>query len=437
MKKLKVFMDGWWNDNLRTGLIVLLLLIVGGLIFARGYVEEPSDGIVKRTLIVLHSGEAPSPSGLLPMARAAELTMKDFPGLTVELQVIDLSTGAPVTMDTLIAAGTPPDVYGDSMVRLSRYIVPEFAMKLDEYMDVSPYLYTEPLKRNGHTFALPSSGSAQGICLNLDLLAKAGYTVPDNWTLADFNEMCAAVKAYADKTGEEVYGTGLFAGNQSGDYLWMNWFAVFGVDLYSDNYTESTQVKGGDKVWEYFKYLKDKGYIPSNSAALTDDDYALMWSKGQFAATAFFTAWAPSYLKSAMEQGLIKEPHKYKFVAFPNGSPACTNWAGIIGNKDTKYPAETAAFIKYATDVVILNEQVKMGQVAYRNDLTAKANDPRVDEINEIVAKNGLYDLGVTNQWFAEVRAQGYPILQSVLSGKMTPKEAAVAYTKAVNEIIQ
>jgi ABC-type glycerol-3-phosphate transport system substrate-binding protein len=324
------------------------------------------------------------------------------------------------------------------MVRLSRYIDPVFAMELDGKIDLSQYLYTEPLKRNGKTLALPINGGAQGLCLNLDLLEAAGYEVKDGWTVADFLEMCEKVKAYGVKTGKEVYGTGLFAGNQSGDYLWMQWFAVFGVDLYADDYAESTQDKGGAKVWEFFKMLKDKGYAPADSATIDDDVYALQWSKGMLAATAFHPSWGPMYIKSAIEQGLIKEGHRYKFVSFPNNAPACTNDTGILGNKNSKFPVETAAFLKHATDMKIMQDQViATASIAYRKDIKEKTTDPRGLEIDAIVARNGLYDLGVTNPWFAEVRAQGFPVLQAVLSGKITPEQAAVEYTKRVNDIIR
>ncbi|MDD5065279.1 MAG: extracellular solute-binding protein [Phycisphaerae bacterium] len=409
---------------------LLILVILATSLFANGSREDYK-------ITVLHSGESPLPSGDMTFTRAAEMTKKDFPGLSVELQVIDLSTGAPITMDTMIASGNPPDVYADSMVRLSRYIIPEFALPLDGLVD-PVYLYTDPLKRGGKLLALPLNGAAQGMALNLDLLEAAGYEVKDDWTDKDFLEMCRKVKEYSDKTGKEVYGTGLFAGNQSGDYLWMQWFAVFGVDLYDDDYAESTQINGGEKVWAFLKLLKDKGYVPGNSATLTDDDYALMWSKGMFAATAFYSGWTDGYFKSAIEQGLIKKPHRMKFVPFPNNAPLCTNWSGLVVNKDSKYPKEAATYLKYATDAYIQQVQVKYGySIAYRSDISAASDSEQLNQIVGVVAKNGLYDLGVTNSWFAEVRGQGFPVLQAVLSGKISPKEAAKLYTQKVNEIIK
>ena len=409
-------------------LFISLMILLAFSVFAKGAVE--------RKIVVLYTGDGPTPAHL--WQDAADATIAKYPGLTIEFMKGDLSTGAPVTMDTLIAGGTAPDIYCDSMVRVSRYILPEFALPLNKHMDVSDYAYLEPMTRGGNVLALPVDGGAQGMCLNLDLLDAVGYTVPDNWTMGDFMEMAGKVKAYGQKTGKEVYATGLFAGNQSGDYLWMNWFAVFGVKLYAPDYVRSDQNRGGAKVWETFKYFKNMGFIPNNSATLTDDDYALMWSKGMFAATAFFPSWVDLYFKSAMEQGLIKVPHRYKFVSFPNNAPACTNFSGLVVNKDTKLKDEVIDLVKNVTSVTSASTRVKIqSSVAYRKSVTEKPADPHAVEIDAIVAKNGLYDLGVTNPWFAEVRAQGFPVLQSVLSGKLTPEQAGEEYTKKVNEIIQ
>jgi ABC-type glycerol-3-phosphate transport system substrate-binding protein len=208
--------------------------------------------------------------------------------------------------------------------------------------------------------------------------------------------------------------------------------------LYATDYTESLENKGGANVWRFFKTLKDKGYIPNNSASLTDDDYALMWSKGQIAATAFFVPWTKPYFDSAIEQGLIKEPHRYSFVSFPNHAPACTNYSGIVVNKNTKHKEAVIEFIKQLTGVESANVRAEAtGSIAYIQGVTAKPGDPHVAEINNIVSANGLYDLGVTNSWFAEVRGVGFPILQAVLSGKLSPEKAAEEYAKKVNEIIQ
>ncbi|MFH2046141.1 MAG: ABC transporter substrate-binding protein [Pseudomonadota bacterium] len=408
--------------------LILLVFLCAFSLFAKGMQE--------RKITVLYTGDGPP--GVNLFQKAADATIAKFPGLSVEFQKVDLSTGAPVTMDTLLAGGMAPDIYYDSMVRASRYILPDFALPLNEYMDLKNYLYLEPLTRDGKVLALPGTGGAQGMCLNLDLLDAAGYTVPDNWDLEDFQEMCAKIKAYADKTGKEAYGTGLFAGNQSGDYLWMQWFAVFGVDLYSENYTESTENQGGSSVWKFFKDLKDKEYVPAKSAILTDDDYALMWSKGMFAATAFYPSWCSAYFDSAISQGLIKTPHRYKFVSFPNKAPACTNYSGIVVNKNSKVKEAVVYLLEQVTSAESGTLHVQIdSSIAFRKDISAQPNDKHAREVNAIVAENGLYDLGVTNAWFAEVRAQGFPVLQEVLTGKMDAQKAAKEYARRVNEIIK
>lgn len=405
-------------------MVVLLLLLVAAGVFANGGQEK---------LVVLRPSN-PVRGDVEVFAWAEEMVKERFPETVIEFKQVDLSTGSAITMDTLIATGNPPDVYVDSMVRLSRYITPDFALPLGDIAD--PFTDVEPFTREGEVLALPTWGEAQGMAINLDLMEKVGYEVPENWTLSDFFEMAEMVKNYSDETGEEVYATGMFAGNQSGDYLWMNWFATFGVDLYSDNYTESTQVDGGAEVWNFFRMLQEKGYIPPNSSQLVDDDYVIQWASGMFAATPFFESWTAPYFDSIIEQGLIEEPFDYKYVSFPNDAPPCTNFVGVIINKDTDMPEVAKEYVRQFVSEYIMGLHVKYASSVPYRPVGVESDNPRVKEIAEI-ASDGTYDLGVTNNWFTEVRAEGFPILQQVLDGEMEGEEAAKLYTKRVNEIIQ
>ncbi len=415
---------------MKTIIVTVLILLVAGLSFAGGEREAKTIEILVTNL--------EAPVGDMDAYDYAEAkVLEKYPDVEFVYKVVDLTTGSAITMDTLIASGQAPDVYADSMVRASRYMTPDFALDMSEYLDLSMYTDLGPFTRDGKVVGLPGQGGAQGMAINLDLLEKVGYTIPDDWTLSDFFDMCEAVKQYSEETGEEVYGTGLFAGNQSGDYLWTQWFSVFGVDLYSDDYTKSTQINGGAEVWNFYRTLIDKGYIPPNTPQLVDDDYVIQWARGMFAATAFYPSWTEPYFDSVMKQGLIDKPFNYKFIEFPNDAPACSNFNGTVVNKDTEYPEIAMEYVKALGSVEVREAYViHKGSLAFREDVTAEPRDEKVKQVNKIVEENGMYDLGVTNPWFAEVRAQGFPILQEVLMGKMTGEEAAKEYTERVNEII-
>jgi len=375
-------------------------------------------------------------AGMDPLFKQAEaVVLEVYPDTEFEYILVDMTTGSTMTMDTMIASGDRPDIYSDAVVRLSRYVTPAFAMPLpasvtDGFVDLSAFT------RNGEVLGVPRTGAAQGMCVNLDMLEEVGYVMPDNWTLDDFYEMAEMVKAYSASSGKEYYATGIFAGNQSGDYLWMNWFATFGVDLYTKDYGASAQRKDGAAVWAFFGELQSKGYVAPNSAPKVDDDYVVDWASGKLAVAPFFEGWNTHYFKTMIDQGVIEEAHNYKFVKFPNNAKPVSSIHGILVSKDTEYADEAALFVKAMTTTEIIAKQVvESGQIPFK-PVSVEISDPRLQEMLEIAA-DGLYDLGHSMPWFSEVRAQGFPVLQRVLSGELTGAEAAEAYADAVDSIIK
>ena len=91
-------------------------------------------------------------------AYVESLLKKDYPNVKVKWLTLDLSDGSTLTMDALLAAGTPPNVYVDSMVRASKYMVPEYALPLDNYIrDLDKYYPSslEMFRVNGKLLASP------------------------------------------------------------------------------------------------------------------------------------------------------------------------------------------------------------------------------------------------------------------------------------------
>ena len=77
------------------------------------------------------------------------------------------------------------------------------------------------------------------------------------------------------------------------------------------------------------------------------------------------------------------------------------------------------------------------GTMPNRLDVSAAPGDPRTAEIAGIVARNGIFDMGLTNSRFGATRPQHFPILQKVLNGKLTPVESIKAYNEALNEALK
>lgn len=391
-------------------------------------------------LTVLHSGDV-SIDGTSLFGKAEQIFHEKYPGVKVDWIKLDLSDGSTLTMDAMLAAGTAPNVYIDNLVRGSKYMIPEYAMDLSKIGGLDKFNegVLVPYTRGGKLLGLPQPGSGQGMLINLDVMKEIGFTVKDDWTIADFLTMAEKVK---QKYQGKKWATGMFAANQSGDYLINGWFASFGVSFYKGDYNTSTIADtGGAKVYEFFQTLAKNGYIPPNAATLNDDDYCLEWSKGNFAATAFFPSWTKDYLASAVAQNLIKEPFNFKFVPFPHAEgvkkvPAYYTSSVVIVNKTGKKVDEYAAELaKALVSAPVQDLFVQLGSIANRVDATVKPSDPRLLEVMAILAKHGIQDVGLTDKRFTERRSIEFKILQDVLNLKTTPEEAILKYQKALSAV--
>ena len=373
---------------------------------------------------------------------AESLLKKDYPNVKVKWLVLDLSDGSTLTMDALLAAGTPPNVYIDSTVRASKYMVPEYALPLDTYIrDLDKYYPTslEMFRVNGKLLGLPNNGSAQGMAINLDIMKEIGYTVPDNWTIDDFLKMAELVK---QKYNGKKWATGMFAGNQSGDYLINNWFASFGANWYNNkNYDKAVVAdNGGAKVYEFYQTLVKNGYVPPNCATLVDDDYIIQWASGNLAATAFFPNWCKPYFDTVIQQGIIDKPFNYKFVPFPRAKGVTkvgtyADYTAIVVHKTGKEEDKIAARLaEYLNNPVTGNLFAEMGCLVDRKDVKP-CSDVHFQQVTKIVQENGIFDFGLSDRRFTERRALQYPILQQVLMLKITPETAIKKFQDALSSV--
>jgi len=399
-------------------------------------------GLSAQTITVLHSGDTKFIS-TTHFTKVEELLRKDYPNVKVLWNKIDMSDGSTLTMDAMLAAGEAPNIYLDTAVRISKYMVPEYALPLNNLIrDLNKFIpgCLDSYYINGKLLGVPVTGSGQGMAINLDMMKEIGFTVKDDWTVSDFLKMAELVK---QKYGGKKWATGMFAQNQSGDYLINNWFASFGVKWYENgNYNKTTIAKnGGAKVYEFYQLLNNKGYIPPNSATLNDDDYVIQWAKGDLAATAFFESWVKSYFETVVKQGLIDKPFEYKFVPFPRAdgvSKVGTYYSGSVavvhktGTKTDEVAARLVEYLNnYDTEKLF---SLEIGIVADKAGVPYPLN-PRVAEVAKIIADNGIHDFGLTDRRFTERRSLQFPILQQVLNNKLTPEEAIKKFETALNSV--
>jgi ABC-type glycerol-3-phosphate transport system substrate-binding protein len=149
-----------------------------------------------------------------------------------------------------------------------------------------------------------------------------------------------------------------------------------------------------------------------------------------------------AYFDTVIDQGMVKKNFAYKFVAFPKAPgvdrvPAAGSMPGLIVSTTTKYP-EAAAYLAWLCTTAEVQEVLCSVTSSYpnRKGVVVEMEDPHWGEVAAVVEANGMLDLGITLQNFAEIRAQGFPRVQKMYTGEYTPEKALREYVEAVDKIL-
>ncbi len=418
-------------------MLLFMILAIAASLFATGMVVETEDVIEEITILTGGTYETS-----LVKKYAVDKFNEDYPEVTVRFLALDLSTGSTMSMTALQEANIPPNVYEDWNGRIAGFSIPGYALPLDDAVRGLDQFYDgvlDPYRTDGVLYAVPSPSQSNGMVINLDIMDEIGYTVPDNWTVLDFLEMCELVKRFY---GGEKWGTFMYAKTMSGDYQINNWFGTFGAEFFAPgDYTRSTiRETGGAKVHAFFQTLMRNGYIPPDAATLGDGKSFNMWGDGVFAAAPFFPGWVYSYQDAGVSRG--NERFRLEFVEMPTatGDPVPTYSTGVsymVVETGTAADAMAARLIEYLTDAgshAIITET--SGIPSNRKDFIIASTDILQAQTGAITATNGTQDVGVFSPVYPAIRAQHTPILRRLLNFELTPEESILLYEEAVNEVL-
>src|SRR3990167_983895 len=406
-------------------LVLLVTLFAGGL-----WAEGNREGTGEQKLKVLWSGRQVLPKGFVFEVGdiAKGLLAQTYPGVAVEYVLVDMSSGADKTMRAMVAAGIPPDLYIDTWVRSASYLRPDFALDLRGYMDdLADYVSGAlgGVTRDGAVLGLPLPGDGQAMAVNLAICREVGFVPKDwqTWTIDDFLRLAELVKA---KYGGQRWVTGLFAGNQSGDYLIRSWAASFGGEFYSGGDYSKTEMNtpAGKATLDFFVALTKRGYVRADWMTQVDDDYVIDWASGKLAAAPFFFGWIEPYFKTIEDGG--GKRFDYAFVPFPRAPGvsrvgAFYTGTGLIVHKSTEELRNKVA-AKYAQAYNSPEAQLQQWAVGNlrpnRLSVAAAIGKPeQFAQVTAVIATNGLYDLGDTSPLYQATRPLFPQMLQKLAKG--------------------
>ena len=241
---------------------------------------------------------------------------KANPGYKVEFIIRDLTHGS-MTVDALMAAGTPPDVWVDASGYFDKYLNANYAIPLEKYIDVKQFqknlvdIYT----REGHVYGIPTANICGGFAINLSMLESIGYTMPEqkNWTTDEFMKLSALLKAKGIPS-TMVMGKG-------GMGTWNNVFLyAFGAKFFNGRDYSKTVINTKEAVagLNYIKALVDAGYAYPNAIEQNDDMGVDLFTTGKVFSCMMQNGHTDYWIPEQVKQGKLEKEFKYTFVEVPH-----------------------------------------------------------------------------------------------------------------------
>jgi multiple sugar transport system substrate-binding protein len=200
-----------------------------------------------------------NPGDIALRRQLAEAFMKTHPGVTVKILIVP-ATSYDQKVQTMIAGGKPPDIFGSGDVQIPNIVSKNFALDLMPYVKRDSYdlgaFYPEVVK--GLTYdrklvGLTDNWDTQVMYYNASLFEKAGLAPPTkDWTWDDFTS--AAQKLTSGSGTSKIYGA-----------VYDNWFApyfdqmwMWGADPYPDKgtkcgYDSQQSIAAFDSIVDLYK----------------------------------------------------------------------------------------------------------------------------------------------------------------------------------------
>jgi len=248
---------------------------------------------------------------------AAEF-MESHPGVKVTILYRDVKQGS-MTVDALMAAGTPPDIWMDAGGYFKKYMNEDYALPMEKYVDLSKFheYLLKPYNFGGHQYALPWSNVMGGFAVNATMLADVGYTLPevDKWTTDEFMKLGALLKAK-----KIPLSMAMFKGGMND---WTFYFLrAFGAEMYDfakNDYSKVTiNTPAALAGLEYLKKFIAAGYAYPNPVEVNDDAGVDLFTTGKVASCVMQDGHVAYWVPQQIATGKLKSQFVTRFVTFPH-----------------------------------------------------------------------------------------------------------------------
>lgn len=371
--------------------------------------------------------------------------VKENPNVSIKLVPINPAGGGTEQLDVDLASGTVPNLYYDSLLRISKYNGLDYLLDMSSY--VSPDVtsgFTPGSIEEGALWYMPTGTSPMVMCVNKTMFDELNISDllprPDdrNWTVDEFKAALEAVKA---ANRPDTYPVILWAANQSGDACNMSYLWGFDARFFDGNDFTKTILnnEAGYEALGFLNELTTSGLAVPGAAGLNDDDMWAMWQNGQVAITGGYP-----YLEVLADEA--ETPFEPYFVNYPHleGQPnpplAPDTHAISVFKSDNEAENEMAAkFAEYmvSSDWAAVFSQA-LGDMTVHSSLEGKvALTDEGKAAQKMMDENGLLSYGPACPKWSELRPLYASELQAMFSGTKTPQQAADDFAAAANTVLQ
>jgi multiple sugar transport system substrate-binding protein len=321
---------------------LLFVLVITSLLLVGCQPKEETAGPVEITFTMWGA-----PEEQVVWQAVVDAFQNENQNITVKVDVSDWDSYW-TKLNTLIAGGTPPDVFAMDAPLYLDWQSRGALLNLQPYIDAAPGfldgIYPETLTAyntpEGY-FGLPRDFQTIVLFYNKDMFDAAGVAYPtDQWT---YDDLLTAAKQLTIDTNND--GTmdqyGFWSDTWDMELFWSEAIWAFGGEIINADHTKTLVGEGGARdAWAYIDSLYKEGVMPTPTAA---GEFGGDLFQSKMAAMTTIGHWAvPGYVQAGIN---------FDVAPMPNGPvkrATSVNSAGFVIAKDSKHPDEAFKFIQFA-----------------------------------------------------------------------------------------
>mgnify|MGYP000886990981 CR=1 FL=1 len=367
------------------------------------------------------------------------------PNVSIELVTLNPAGGGTEQLDVDIASGTMPNIYYDSLLRVTKYNGLGYLLNLKDYVSADTINdYVAGSIDPEYVWNLPTDDGPMFLAVNKTLFEKIGaldlLPAEDSreWTT---DEYLAALQAVKDAGIDNTYPTIFWAANQSGDAANFGFLFGFGAKFFEGTDYSKVVLNSAEglNAFNFINNVVQSGLSVPGAAALNDDDMWATWQNQQISMTGGY-----SYLQVLAKESA--EPFEAYFVNFPHaqGQPnppfaTDTHTLAVFKSENEQENIWAARFVEFITSSETWIPLICQahGTLSMRNSFQDKLTlSPELAAIAKRMTQDGVLSYGPTCPKWSELRPLYASELQAMFSGAKTPEQALADFETEANAVL-